>query len=216
MICLATQVRTTIAGRLNTSGNCDGIGTEATFHSTYDIALHKKTGDFFVVEDYPDHVRKLSRVNAGETGEWMVSSIRVLLPHCHDYFFLSVFCDTIFLTTWATGQVIQSSLDGKTASVMAQFRGNNRIGVAVNASGAYVSLHRWNIISRIDLPRLFWSSENHQHMNWHIRELVGIVALASLCQSNSSTSRCQLRRLPREILFHVLSFIDSSSHLTTG
>jgi DNA-binding beta-propeller fold protein YncE len=213
-ICLATEMVTTIAGTRKHNGNSDGIGSEATFSSPYGIALDKKTGDFFVVDNFENHVRKLSRVNVGGKEEWMVTSIQIVLPHINDFYCVAVFRDTLFLAAWRSGNIVQSSLDGKQANILARLPERSPHGLAVDASGVYVSVHVQNVISKIELPRLFWSSDSHQYMHWHTRKLVGVVVLASLCQSNLSTARCPLRRLPREILFHTLSFLDSSYILT--
>jgi DNA-binding beta-propeller fold protein YncE len=209
VISLLDNSLSTIAGSGN-RGNVDGIGILASFNSPRGIAQQKTSGDLFVVDENRDHVRKLSRVIIDGTEQWMVSSIRIGLQlQSQEFYAIAVLNDRLFLTSWDVGTVVQSSLDGKSATVIAQLPVRTHTAIAATTHTLYASICNYNAIRKIELQGWFWSTENHRHLNIQSRQFMRILVVAALC--NSSNSMCQLRKLPREILFHLLSFLDSHS-----
>jgi hypothetical protein len=188
-------------------GFLDGLGNLTSFDSPYGIVRHKKTGDLFVADANLDSIQKLSRTVIDGKEEWMVSSIRILLDRRgQEYFGVAVFNDSLFLIS-TSGRVVRSSLDGKVASVIAEHTFGSQMGIAADANGVYVTLQK-HVVIKIELPGFFWSTEHHQMIHYQKRHLIRQIVVASLCNT-SSNSTSPLTRLPREILFHVLSFLDS-------
>jgi hypothetical protein len=189
-------------------GRQDGIGALASFDTPSGIACHRKTGDLFVSDSYRDHIRRLSKVMVGERVEWLVSSIQIEIQ-LNDYHFsaVAVLNDTLFLTSYLTGFVAQYSLDRKEITVLAQLPASSSSGIAADTNSVYVSAFHHHAIAKIKLPELFWTKGNHQSMEVEKRHLIQSIVVASLC-NRSFNSKCQLRRLPREIFFHILSFLS--------
>jgi hypothetical protein len=144
--------------------------------------------------------------------EWLVTSIPILLGSAlpQDYYYLTVFHDSLFLTNYRSGYVVQSSLDGKIATIIAKLSGWEIQGTAANANGVFVSTVK-NGVTKIELLPFFWSPEHHSSMHLQVRRLVGTLVVASRCNNNALSGKCQLKRLPREILLLILSFLDSNS-----
>jgi hypothetical protein len=97
--------------------------------------------------------------------------------------------------------VIQSSLDGKTAKVIATLREFDLAGVAV-----YVAHYSTAIITKIT-RELWWTLHNHRFFGVEQRKLVGTIMTAH----SSLNAQCQLRKMPREIVLHVLTFLNNQN-----
>jgi hypothetical protein len=170
------------------------------------ISLHSKTGDLYIV-DYTDKVRKLSRVKNSPSDIWISTSISILLAEIGQFYqTITVFHDTLFLTT-QKGLVVQSSLDGRTVKVIASLS-HTMGGIAADSTGVYVTEPRNSTITKIEVT-WNWSTYNHAVFPKQARQAIEIFAMASL-NSRISTGKCQLQRLPRELLLHILSFLDSN------
>jgi hypothetical protein len=207
MISLLDGTLQTIAGSSRACGYADGVGSEATFDLPFGIARHKKTGDFFVTDNQEGFVRKISRVKINGTDQWVVTSIPIFPKLVKRFFSVTVFHDMLYLSTHSG--IIESSLDGKTATIIANLTVNSLLEVAVNANGIYVAECKSHSITKIEFQIQFWSPDNHQRMQPNQKSIVGIVVVASRC--NLPNSKCQLRRLPRDVLFYMLSFLNNYS-----
>jgi hypothetical protein len=121
---------------------------------------------------------------------------------------VTVFYDSLVLIAWnsKSGLVLQSSLDGKSASPIIEFDGKDLSGVTADAKHIYVTHSQRHYISKIPW-RTVWSPQTHKKFHIQTRKLIKSVVVASLC-SISSQPKCQLKKLPKEILFHILSFLD--------
>jgi hypothetical protein len=172
-----------------------------------DIAYHKNTGDLFIVEARTNYFLRISKNGSG-LGQWTFSII------FHKDYWQSWFCsmtifqDTLFITTW-TGLVIQSSLDGKTASTLAELSPTQLMGIAVNDNAVFVTEDDSHVITKISyiMP---WTPHNHCNLLPPKKQLIDFIVVASLCHTNTSPSNL-LRKLPREILLHMLCFLDHQS-----
>jgi hypothetical protein len=117
---------------------------------------------------------------------------------------VAVYDDDLFLISWENGVVIQSSLDGKTARVIATLRVSDLAGVAANMTAVYVAHYSTAIITKIT-RELWWTPHNHQFFGVEQRKLVGTIMTAH----TSFNAQCQLRKMPREIMLHVLTFLNN-------
>jgi DNA-binding beta-propeller fold protein YncE len=174
------------------------------------IVLHKDTGDLFVL-DNDTHLLRLSKVKSDtQTHEWTPTPISIDLSQgalCA----LAIFGDTLFLLTFR-GSVLQSSLDGKRASFLVEVpKAVQESGIKSLTAGAnavYMTHSKGGFIAKITW-RFWWSARQHNQFGIELRKLIRFIVVASLCYSKIE-SKSQLNKLPKEILLHVLSFLDNS------
>jgi hypothetical protein len=165
------------------------------------LACHHRTGDLYVVGDLKNHVQRLSLDPSG-SAKWIVTSIYILFDEpdkTQGSYSVASFGDTLYFTSWNSGVVVRTALDGKTERLIGQRHGSNS-GIAADETAVYVTQYERNIVSKIPL-QLVWQPQTHRHFDLKIRALVKTVVLASLRAS-------LLNRLPRDILFQMLSFLD--------
>jgi hypothetical protein len=211
MISLRDERVTTIAGTRGVNGSLDGIGQAATLYFPYDIALHNATGDLFVVDNTTDYIRKISRIK-GDAGkvEWMVTSI--LISARAEYISVALFSDTLFLTCWRSGSIIKTSLSGATQKVLGRVKTNSFNGLAADAIYLYSTDPLCDTTMRIAW-RNFWSPQEHQNFDEKQRQIIQITLMAYYVANTptSKPSACLLAKLPREILFFILSFLEEDT-----
>jgi DNA-binding beta-propeller fold protein YncE len=203
-ISMQDGIVTTIVGEANSKLSLDGIGINARVSNPVGIACHQRTGDLYVVDTLKGHVRKISPVkDISGSVQWTVTSISILLdqPDTGNYFGVAIFCDMMFLTSWDSGYVIRSTLDGKEARVVGTLP--NCMAIAVDSTGVYATQYYSCVIDKFPFSR--WSPQTHQHFDREMRLLIKAVITASLSPFGTS----QLRKLPRDIVFYMLTFLKS-------
>jgi hypothetical protein len=169
------------------------------------VVCHHRTGDLFVIDSV---VKRMSRVST-EDGipHWSVTTVPIETAEPFtEIYAVAVYGDALFLISWNHGLVVQSSLDGKAAKVIAKLRSFDLTGVAANATGVYVTHSNSGIITKIT-HGFWWSPHNHRLFGAEQRKLVGTIMTAH----SSFNAQCQLRKMPREIVLHVLTFLNNQS-----
>jgi DNA-binding beta-propeller fold protein YncE len=188
----------------------DGIGTEEMLKFPHGIAVHHRTGDLFVVDKLKNHVRKLSQINedSGENrGAWTMTSICISLMDKISTFFeaVAIFRDVLFLVCTNDGSVIQSSLDGRATKVIEKLECGRSIALTADARYLYATQQTLHTVTRIRWMH-FWSPQAHCNLDTERKLFVRVLVVASRCVT--ANSKCNLQKLPREILLHILSFLD--------
>jgi DNA-binding beta-propeller fold protein YncE len=183
------------------------VGSSVRRGYPHGIVCHHKTGDLYVVDESVGHIRKISPVkDSSDTVQWIDTSILVSLTPPGEFQSIAIFSDTLFLVKWNSATIVLTTLDGKVIRVIGKLKQTQsavHCMIAAGATAVYVTQNWEHNIIKISRS-LEWSQQNHQHFDLEKKALIKTVALASLCSSSTS----QLRKLPREILFHMLSFID--------
>jgi hypothetical protein len=108
----------------------------------------------------------------------------------------------LFLFARESAIILQTTLNGKETQATGTL--NNASMIAADATTVYAAQYYKHTIAKI-LRVFVWSQQTHQHFHLKKRALIKTVILASLCPFGTS----QLNKLPRDILFHMLSFLDS-------
>ena len=140
--------------------------------------------------------------------EWLVTSIFILDP---EFFGVAIFCDVLFLTCWDSGNVIQTTLSGGNTKIIGSVRANEPIALAADLGHVYAVLPNSHAVTKITWLQL-WNPQEHHRFVAEKRRLIGVVVMASRCVARrSSTLKCLLRKLPREILLYMLSFLDEDT-----
>jgi hypothetical protein len=174
------------------------------------IAHHPKTGDLFVVENTPDCIYKISRIAGSD--DWNITPISIArIENEQNFNAVAVYQDNIFLTCWNWGIIIRSSLDGKRTKITGEFPRGDLLAMTVDASKVYLANIHDHVVTTMPW-KWQWNPKNHSSFDKEVRRVIRFVVIASRCTLNTSKPHFQLQKLPKEILFHLLSFLDNQNY----
>jgi DNA-binding beta-propeller fold protein YncE len=202
MISLNNGIVSTIAGMKETvDAGMEKIDTP------YAIALDQSTGDLFITDNTYDKVMKVSKQKG--SNDWVVTSVVLLGDKTSiQYFGLAIYHNMLFVTCWDTGLIIQADLDGGNSKWIGRVQQREMGTLAADATQVYISKYHSHTILAITWAQ-YWSPQDHLYFRAEQRHIIGIVVIASQCLTRTTSS--SLQKLPRDILFFILSFLSADN-----